>query len=109
MSKVKYYYIPSNNKVMKFIIRAESKLDNGEVCYLATDVATGNDVWLYKDCIEFCNSNKPNPKIKHTIVPAHETKQNSIGIQFNPNEYIWGVEVRDKRTHSMCARPYFFK
>ena len=51
-NEVKYYYIPSNNKVMKFVIQAKSSTSSGEPCYLATDVLTGNDVWLYKDCIE---------------------------------------------------------
>lgn len=105
-AEVKYYYIPSNNKIMKFVIHAESKLNFGEICYLATDVLTGNNVWLYKDCIEFCNSNKPNRNIKHTVVPAYETKTNTVGIQ-RPYQYIWGSQIRDSRDRSMCARPYF--
>lgn len=109
MNEVKYYYIYSANKVMKFIVQAESKLANGEVCYLATDVTTGNDVWLYKNFIEFCNSKGPNPRIKHTIVQAYETKPNNSGYQFNPYQYMWGQQILDKRTHSMSARPYFFK
>ena len=105
-NEVKYYYIPSNNKVMKFVIQAKSSSSSGEPCYLATDVLTGNDVWLYKDCIEFCNSNKPDKRAKHTIVPAYESKTDTIGIQ-RPYQYIWGGQIRDSRDRSMCARPYF--
>lgn len=105
-NEVKYYYIPSNNKVMKFVIQAKCSTSSGEPCYLATDVLTGNDVWLYKDCIEFCNSNKPDKRANHTIVPAHESKSDTIGIQ-RPYQYIWGGQVRDSRVRSMCARPYF--
>ena len=28
-------------------------------------------------------------------------------ISFYPGQYVWGGEVRDSRTNSMCARPYF--
>ena len=104
-AKVKYY-IPSENKIMKFVIQAESKTSNGDICYLATDTVTGNDVWLYKDAIEFCNTNKPNPRIKHTIVSGYETKFSTVN-PFSPYEYVWGGQVRNKRANSMCARPYF--
>ena len=31
----------------------------------------------------------------------------SASIQLNPYQYVWGGQVRDKRSNSMAARPFF--
>lgn len=32
---------------------------------------------------------------------------NETSIQLTPYQYMWGGQIRDKRTNSMVARPYF--
>lgn len=97
----KYYYIQSENKIESFIIQCSSKMSDGRTCYLGNSYSTGEEVCLYPDFIEY-TEHKP----KHKIVPAYEVKQ-PAGL--TSNKYIWGGEIRDKRTHSMCARPYFHR
>lgn len=95
---MKYYFIPSENKVESFSIQCESKLSNGNVCYLANLYSTGEEVWLYKDAIEYTKCRN------HKIIPAYEVDK---PLSLTPYEYFWGGQIRDKRTNSMCARPYF--
>ena len=94
----KHYYIIPENKVESFTVQCASKISDGEVCYLANSCTTGEEVWLYKDTVEYT-------KPKRKIVSAYEVKTPIQGL--TPNEYFWGGEIRDKRTRSMCARPYF--
>ena len=100
--ETKYYYIIQENNVVGFTIQCESKISDGRTCYLANSNTTGEEVWLYPDCIEFVNTcaNK-----KHKIVSAYEVKKPTQGLA--PYEYYWGRSIRDKRSNSMCARPYF--
>lgn len=94
----KYYYIISRNAIEAFDIECESKAC-GEVCYLAKSCSTSEEVWLYKDCIEY--TKKP-----HKILRAYEVNKSNT-ISLSPYEYIWGGQIRDKRANSMCALPYF--
>lgn len=47
------------------------------------------------------------------ITPTREVKTDSkyckctYTLVTNPNQYIWGGEVRDKRIRSMTARPFY--
>lgn len=96
----KYYYIFSENMTEAFDIECESKA-HGEVCYLAKSCRTGEEVWLYKDCIEYTKGKRP-----HKILRAYEVK-NPPSSGFPPDVYVWGGQIRDKYRNSMCARPYF--
>ena len=100
----KYYYIPSENKQVTFTIQFKHNTVDGETCYLAHSCDNGEEAWLYKDAIEFTERGK-----KHHIVAAYEVPYtyNQPQISLNPYQYVWGGEVRDKRAHSMYARPYF--
>lgn len=99
----KYYYIISKNTVEAFDIECESKT-HGDVCYLAKSCSTGEEVWIYKDCIEY--TAKSRVKRSRNILPAYEVQTPQ---SLTPYEYYWGGEIRDKRAHSMCARPYFHR
>lgn len=99
----KYYYIISKNAVEAFDIECEDKLPNGDVCYLAKSCSTGEEVWLYKDCVKYMGCKKRH----HESFPAYEVKQPAQGLA--PYQYMWGQQILDKRTHSMCARPYFYR
>lgn len=99
----KYYYIISKNTVEAFDIECESKV-NGDVCYLAKSCLTSEEVWLYKDHIEFV---KGRSNRSHKILSAYEVKNPNQTRSLTPYEYIWGGQIRDKRANSMCARPYF--
>lgn len=94
----KYYYIISKNLVEAFDIECESKV-HGDICYLAKSCSTGEQVWIYKDCIEYT-------KRPHKILPAYEVKNPSSSL-LPPNTYFWGGQLRDKRVSSMCARTYY--
>ena len=100
----KYYYIPSDNKRAAFTVQFKHTSVTGETYYLAHSCDNGEEVWLYKDAIEYTERGK-----KHKIVSAYEVpyNYNQPHISLNPYEYVWGGEVRDKRARSMCARPYF--
>ena len=97
----KYYYIPSENKQIAFTIQFKHTTRGGETCYLAHSCINGEEAWLYKDAIEYTERGK-----KHQIVEAYEVPMPVDQISITPNDYVWGGEVRDKRAHSMCARPY---
>lgn len=102
----KYYYIPSKNIVMGFRIKCESKSSDGSICYLANSISTGEECWLYEDAIEFCGPNSNRRARKHRILYGYETSKPD-GL--NPYQYVWGGQIRDSRSRSMCARPYFRK
>jgi hypothetical protein len=99
----KYYYIISKNLVEAFDIECESKV-HGDICYLAKSCSTGEQVWIYKDCIEYIKGKR---KRAHNTLPAYEVKNPIQSQGLAPYKYYWGGEIRDKRAHSMCARPYF--
>ena len=95
----KYYYIPSQNKTVSFSVHCESKTQDGKVCYLANDMTSNDEVWLYSDCIEYCKKGNNN-----NLLYAYEVPE---PVNLNPWQYVWGGEIRDKRDRSLCARPYF--
>ena len=87
----KYYYIPSENKSVSFTIQFKHKTLSGETYYLAYSCDNGEEVWLYKDAIEYTERGK-----KHQIVDAYEVPYtyNQPCISLNPYQYL---EWRSKR------------
>lgn len=68
---------------------------NGNVYYLAVDTKTNEEAWLASNSVSYTKD--------HKILPAVEVSE----IQFDPYQYVWGGEIRDKRSNSMCPRPFF--
>lgn len=101
MKSTKYYELETG-EIKTFTIES---YDSRGKCYLAKDSNTDEEVWLFKDAIEYAKS--------HKIIYAYEVSESiaktfsNASVQLSSNDYVWGGEIRDKRRNSMCARPYF--
>lgn len=92
----KYYRIINENKVECFTIKA---IDNNcdQVCYLATSDSTGEEVWLYRDAIEYIGRHKPNKIVSaRDVTHEYEKYEKPEQVLLYPGQYIWGGEIRSK-------------
>ena len=96
------YHIHETDEYKTFYI--ECKMEDGTFAGKDSD---GNDVFIYTDgTIEICErpgNRHRRSHNKHKIFTGHLVTNMSL----NPYQYIHAGEIRDKRSHSMCARPFF--
>lgn len=90
------YYIQELHEYMTFDI--DGKMHDGTL--VGKDI-NARDVFIYTDGhieIVMPKNKKPNKVYKARLLTNES---------LNPYQYIHAGEIRDKRTYSMCARPYY--